>query len=264
MYKFNPKMAKSGMLGCIPQTGRCPNECEDCFFQGGRSFLEPLDENLPNMPTAEQAEGRVVRINDGNDSNVQRGVVINAASRYAMKFFNTAIPKDLGAFPAPVVLTVNPGGMTDETAHLVDECPPNLMFVRFRTNTWNLDLCDEVVEHYASREVPIILTFMAYFAVNADDRIPKHHQANYIWRKRTMNAYWAITTDAWRQVKGKLFPEFEIVCDYCGCKGVMNGVSREEVEKLHCETLPKERGGIAWSSGEKQTCPACRCEGMCW
>jgi len=49
-YKENPKTKGSGILCAIPQTGRCPMQCSDCFFQSGRSFLEPLDENLPNMP----------------------------------------------------------------------------------------------------------------------------------------------------------------------------------------------------------------------
>lgn len=76
MYIKNPKTAGSGIITCIPQTGTCPNQCEDCFFQSGRSYLEPLEENLPNMPPLEMAEGRFVRVNDGNDSNVQRELVI--------------------------------------------------------------------------------------------------------------------------------------------------------------------------------------------
>lgn len=54
-YKENPKTKGSGIIACIPQTGVCPNKCEDCFFQSGRSYLEPLEENLPNMPTVEMA-----------------------------------------------------------------------------------------------------------------------------------------------------------------------------------------------------------------
>ena len=36
----------------------------------GRSYLEPLDENVPNLPDVASALNRVVRVNDGNDSNV--------------------------------------------------------------------------------------------------------------------------------------------------------------------------------------------------
>ncbi len=50
-YKENPKTKGSGIICCIPQTGLCLMKCKDCFFQSGRSYLEPLEENLPNMPT---------------------------------------------------------------------------------------------------------------------------------------------------------------------------------------------------------------------
>ena len=35
-YVENPKTKGSGILCCIPQKGRCPNNCSDCFFQSGR------------------------------------------------------------------------------------------------------------------------------------------------------------------------------------------------------------------------------------
>lgn len=46
---WNPKCKGSGIITCIPQAGRCPNNCADCFFQSGRSYLEPLEENLPQQ-----------------------------------------------------------------------------------------------------------------------------------------------------------------------------------------------------------------------
>ena len=51
-YKENPKTKGSGIICCIPQKGTCPNNCEDCFFQSGRSYLEPLSENLPRVKNA--------------------------------------------------------------------------------------------------------------------------------------------------------------------------------------------------------------------
>lgn len=195
-YKENPKLAGSGILGAIPQTGTCPNNCPDCFFQSGRSFLEPLEENLPNMPTEKDIRGRIVRVNDGHDSNIKRSDVMGACQGYPMRFYNTAIPKALDEFDAPVVLTVNPGDKTDTDFHKLEEIPPNLMFVRVRVNTWNLDLVREAVEYYTSREVPVVLTFMAYF----NESIPEGHEEDYIYRKRTLNSYWAITTAAWRWV----------------------------------------------------------------
>lgn len=195
-YIFNPKSKGSGVICAIPQTGRCPNNCEDCFFQSGRSYLEPLDENLPNLPSLDQATGRIVRVNDGNDSNVYREETMAAVCGYPMKFYNTAIPRL--DFDAPVVMTVNPGEMTDMTFYDIYSPPKNLMFVRVRANLWNMDtVVRPAVEFYAEREIPIVLTFMAYY----DDK-PKEmgFESSYIYRKRTMNSYHAITTDAWLKV----------------------------------------------------------------
>lgn len=194
-YKENPKTKGSGILCAIPQEGRCPMGCADCFFNSGRSFLEPLEENLPNMPDPQICRERVVRVNDGLDSNVQRDLVVQATDCYPLRFFNTSIP-DLD-FPGPVVLTVNPGDMTDSEFHEVNPVPQNLMFVRVRVNTWNLlNVVFPAARFYTSREVPVVLTFMAYY----QQEIPEDFQLDYTYRKRTTNSYWAITTDAWRRV----------------------------------------------------------------
>ncbi len=118
-----------------------------------------------------------------------------------MKFYNTAIPKDLDKFDAPIVLTVNPGVMTDVDMHLLGgDVPKNLMFVRFRTNTWNLGLTDLTVAFYSDRKVPVVLTFMAYFGSGG---IHKGHKINYVFRKRTLNSYHAITTEAWEKIMAR-------------------------------------------------------------
>ncbi len=197
-YIENPKTKASGIVCAIPQTGTCPNECEDCFFQSGRSFLEPLDKNLPNMPSITLAENTVVRVNDGNDSNVKRKLVLEATEQYPNKFYNTAIPRDLEGFKIndrmwPVVLTVNPATRTDKDFYKLDPIPENLMFVRFRINSWNLELADEVVEYYTKAEIPVVFTFMAYYT----ESIPEEYEDNYTYRKRTLNSYWVITPEAW-------------------------------------------------------------------
>jgi len=193
-YIENPKLKGSGILGAIPQTGKCPIGCEDCFFQSGRSFLEPLEENLPNIPPVEITKNKVVRMNDGNDSNNDRKLVMEVASQYENVFYNTAIPKDLEGFGAPVVLTLNPGKATDTYICLLkDPIPSNLMFVRIRVNTWNTSLVDEAVEYYTKRKVPVVLTFMAYYT----ETIPKGHEQYYSFQTRTLNSYWVITQDAW-------------------------------------------------------------------
>jgi hypothetical protein len=194
-YKENPKTKGSGIVCAIPQEGTCPNNCEDCFFQSGRSYLEPLDENLPNLP--ENLTFQIVRVNDGNDSNVDSATVKIRTACYGHKFYNTAIP-ELSHFESPVVLTTNPGSMTDKDFHKIDKPPTNLMFVRFRANTWNVELQKQCIEYYANREVPIVLTFMAYF--DTAHKIPEIHEPLYTYRKRTLNSYWAITTAAWRMI----------------------------------------------------------------
>jgi len=196
-YIENPKTKGSGILCCIPQEGRCPVGCDDCFFQSGRSYLEPLNENLPNMPSPEMAAGRVVRVNDGNDSNVDREHVIEATAGYPMRFFNTSRSERVAEFPGPVVLTVNPGKKTDKHFRVIDRPPPNLMFVRVRANTWNRVLQNLTILHYAEVGVPVVLTWMAYF--DTADKIPEEHRKNYQFRKRTLNSYWAITTEAWER-----------------------------------------------------------------
>ena len=205
MYKENPKTKGSGIICAIPQTGLCPNKCDDCFFQSGRSYLEPLEENLPNIPSEQEAEGRLVRVNDGNDSNYLREEVMAETGwpirDFKMKFYNTAIPRNFEKFDAPIVLTINPGKRTDESFYGFNDhqIPKNLMFVRFRTNTWNLELLDRAVEYYSFKEIPIVLTFMAYFTLF----VRPGHEKNYITRKRTLNSYWAITTEAWEKVMSK-------------------------------------------------------------
>ena len=221
-YIENPKTKGSGILCAIPQRGKCPVGCKDCFFQSGRSFLEPLDENLPNVPSVVQARGYVVRMNDGNDSNNERDLVIETASQYEHVFYNTSMAERLSEFDAPVVLTINPGEMTDRDFHRVDPAPDNLMFVRFRVNTWNLELCDAAVIHYTKLGIPVILTFMAYYT----EDIPSAYAHCYSFRKRTTNSYHVIDHKSWNQAveRYSLFPLVHTcgkdadthTCKFCG------------------------------------------------
>ncbi len=202
-YITNPKTKGSGIVCAIPQKGVCPQRCDDCFFQSGRSFLEPLYENTPNMPDIRDTElyNRVVRVNDGNDSNNNQALVISKSKQFRMKFYNTSIPDNLEVFDAPVVLTLNPAKMTDKYWHkLLDPLPKNLMFVRIRTNIWNLDeVVYPAVMYYAShREIPVVLTFMAYY--DKAEKIPLHYKKDYMFMTRTLNKYFAITTKAWESI----------------------------------------------------------------
>ena len=225
-YIENPKTKGSGILCCIPQKGHCPLSCEDCFYNTGRSYLEPLDENTPNLPPITDTMDRVVRVNDGGDSSIDREEVMWLTQHYKQKFYNTSIPDFLDEFDAPVVLTVNPGSLTDRDFYRIWSW--NLMYVRARVNTWNLHLIDSIVSHYTlemADKIPVVLTFMAYF----DQPIPELHRDRYVFRKRTLNSYWAITTEAWRRIMeyyndnnlvyscGHIEGELgETKCKYCG------------------------------------------------
>jgi len=197
-YIENPKTKGSGIKCCIPQAGGCPVNCADCFFQSGRSYLEPLDERTPNMPSPQESAGYVIRVNDGNDSSYQRRQVILNCAQYPEKFYNTSSPNDIQGFDAPGVLTVNPAGITDTDFHKIDVVPDNLMAVRARVNTWNMDsdLINEIVSHYSLRSVPILLTFMAYYT----QKIPGDHADYYEYRNRTMNSYWVIKPEEWDNI----------------------------------------------------------------
>lgn len=220
-YIENPKTKDSGIICCIPQEGTCPMRCADCYFQSGRSYLEPLEENLPNMPPAELAVNRVVRVNDGNDSSNNRQLVIEATQIYKHKFYNTSVPNGLAVFDAPVVLTVNPGPMTNHDAHLIDP-PIQLMFVRFRANTWNLLLADTVIRYYTELDIPVVMTFMAYY----DTDIPLPFRDDYARRRRTTNEYYAITKEAFDRVMHPYIDNplvhscgketVTTLCKYCG------------------------------------------------
>jgi hypothetical protein len=162
--------------------------------------------NLPNnIPDNAIKPWTIVRLNDGNDSHVEKSKVINEYVRFPRAFFNTSY-NDYG-FPGPVVITINPGEMTDKDWHEVKEGAdsgegpvPNLMFVRFRTNTWNLGIADRAISWYSQRHVPIVLTFMAYTDKND---IPEKHRKNYTYSQRTTNKYWTIKPATWEKVMNK-------------------------------------------------------------
>lgn len=193
-YKENPKTQGSGIKCVIAQSSKCPLGCPDCFFQNGRSYLEPLAENLPNVPKAEP--GIVYRINDGNDSSVNIQEVIEVAQQFPMRFYNTSLTIGLDNFDAPVVLTLNPRQMLNEDFYRCAH--EKLMFVRILTNTWNFrGVVKDAIMWYADREIPIVLTFMAY---HQESSIPEHHRQHYEQRSRTKNDYWCIRNTSYRYI----------------------------------------------------------------
>lgn len=190
----NPKLSGSSMVDCIPQVGNCPNECIECYYNGGGFFT---DKKSPLIPTLEEVGDKIVRINSGHDSNLQKELVLKVTKRYTKKFYNTSIPDF--EFPAPVVFTCN-GRDTDFSAMIVVRELKNLMAVRFRTNLWNLDLLDEAVNFYASHGVPVTITFMRYTDIS---NIPEKYRKYYGIRKSILNMYYCLSREKQMEIVEK-------------------------------------------------------------
>ena len=223
--KQNPKMAGSNLIDCIPQHGPCPNKCDQCFYVGqGLPNLKPVENarsnslcetgssrmnagvvhnnwfyagDEPVVPTLEEVKGKIVRVNSGNDSNNQKELVLETTRQYPRRFYNTSVP-DLDFGEEPVVLTINP--RQDDCWTAVDD-PGDLMFVRFRANTWNLSMAYDAIKHYCyERDVPLVMTFMRYYDKEGIQA------SGYEFRKHIDHSYWDITQEGFDSVMDALLP----------------------------------------------------------
>lgn len=190
MLKGNPKQEGSNVIDCKPQRGPCPNMCNECFYNRPGAFY--MDINEVKIPTTEEVQFKIVRMNAGHDSNIQRELVIKTAQRYKDVFFNTSIPNF--NFPGPVVYTAN--AEEELPIIFVRRIPDNLMFVRLRVSDTNLDHVFQAVDAYGCRlQVPVVLTFMSYYSFNpiiahADTCKMAMPGGNYEWKVRHINSYW--------------------------------------------------------------------------
>lgn len=182
MAKRNPKQEGSNVFDCKPQSGLCPLNCNQCFYNRPEAFY--VDPMQPHFPTIEEVGGGIVRVNCGHDSNYKRQKVIAETEQYPHRFFNTALPKF--DFPAPVVFTAN--RTEEKPVCLLDIVPENMMYVRLRVSSTNLRHIDIAVQWYAGlKRVPVVLTFMAYY-----DQEPADKDC-YVWKTRHINSYWCAT-----------------------------------------------------------------------
>jgi hypothetical protein len=137
-----------------------------------------------------------VRVNSGHDSNIGRKEVIAATARYPRLFYNTAIPQF--SFPAPVVFTCNGG--RDGKLKLVAPTP-NLMFVRVRTDSWDMETVDKAVAHYLQKHgIPVVLTFMRYYD---GTKIPESARGDYEWVRHLVNDYYCPKPETILRVMGR-------------------------------------------------------------
>ena len=220
MTTRNPKQDGSDLFDCVPQIGPCPMNCAECFYNRPGAFYVPIDK--PSIPLPEEVRNGIVRMNCGHDSNVQRDLVIKTAQMYKHFFFNTSIPRL--DFPGPVVLTANPH--EEESFIIPGQCLvskdygfDNLMFVRLRVSSTNLHLVHDASRAWTEIEVPIVLTFMAYYSHR-----PSKPEL-YEWKKRHINSYYCPTQNfirgTWASVQSSsLKPRLVTICgtlksNYC-------------------------------------------------
>ncbi len=226
-YEENPKLKGSGIVDCIPQTGECPVGCAECFYNGGR-FFRTLDE--PWMPDPDFVGNRILRVNTGHDSNIERDLVLKATAIFPHKFYNTAIPKF--NFPAPVVFTCNGG--KHGRLKLVENPPNNLMFVRVRVESWGMETVDKAVEHYLKKHgIPVVLTFMRYYS---DQAIPEKAKNDYEWRKNITNSYFCVKTETILKILGRYKGQGVRTC---GTPASSNCIDCRNCEFLYWEALRK-------------------------
>ena len=214
----NPKMEGSACIDCRPQTGECPNNCSQCFYNRPGAFYCNIDE--PQIPTMVEVGDKIVRMNSGHDSNLDKELVLAVAGHYPRVFFNTSMP-DFD-FPGPVVFTanakeeepawcpiVNRGGKTRQLSPKKEAFCDRLMFVRLRVSPTNLGLIEHAVAAWTAKNVPVVLTFMAYYNQHppgtekseTDIRSSDCYWAPpydlrmvaYTWRKRIINSYYCAT-----------------------------------------------------------------------
>lgn len=229
MTKRNPKQEGSNLWDCIPQNGPCPVGCSQCFYNRPGAFYAGME---PLVPTVEEVGNAIVRMNCGNDSNIERNLVIETAKKYKHFFFNTSIPNF--DFPGPVVFTANPkeeesvygpgpGPMEKRIKWLGSERDvplDNLMFVRLRVSPTNLNLVEKAVGLWTECQIPIVLTFMSYY-----DRLPPDcekvdelsccrriydgwksfsEEIIYTWKVRHVNSYWCPTKEFIKYVLNRM------------------------------------------------------------
>lgn len=218
----NPKQVDSNLYDCRPQTGKCPIDCSQCFYNRPNAFYTDINE--PNIPDPADVGNGIVRMNCGHDSNLQRELVIATAGQYKNFFFNTSVRSF--NFPGPVVFTVNP--KEEETSCRGDAWPSmpfgdNLMFVRIRLSASNLGEVHRLVTSWTLADVPIVITFMAYYDDAVCHKMLTRKHAFYAGidklyelKTRHINEYWCPTREMKIRTMKSLGVERNRLLTMCG------------------------------------------------
>ena len=216
----NPKQIDSNLYDCRPQTGSCPIGCNQCYYN--RPDANYCDIHEPNIPDPIDVGNGIVRMNAGHDSNLERELVIATAGQYRNYFFNTSI--HCLDFPGPVVLTINKCEEESNRASLPPTIiPPNLMFIRIRASASNLGDVHRLVIEWSLSDVPIVITFMAYYddAVCHKMLTKKHPfyagiDKLYEYKTRHINKYWCPTREMKIRTMKSLGVERNRLLTMCG------------------------------------------------
>jgi hypothetical protein len=183
MTALNPKLENTNIIDCKPQSGLCPLNCNQCFYNRPNAFY--VDPEQPHIPSIEEVGDKILRVNSGHDSNIDKDLVIAATEKFPRKFYNTAIP-DFD-FPGPVVFTAN---RKEELFPYIlhnKSVPKNLMFIRLRVSPTNIEKLKAGIQYWAiEKQIPVVLTFLAYY----EEVIPAEHKDKYQWQVRHINSYW--------------------------------------------------------------------------
>ena len=142
------------------------------------------------MPSVGEVGGGIMRVNCGHDSNIQREMVIETTAQYPRRFFNTSIPRF--DFPAPVVFTANRKEEKPATSPPDCQAPNNLMYVRLRVSATNLAHIADAVRAWTVHQVPVVLTFMAYYTKTpvVPEKVERAVGSPcYAWKVRHINSY---------------------------------------------------------------------------
>lgn len=246
----NPKQIGSTLHDCRTQTGKCGMDCNQCFYNRDGAFY--CDINKPQLPAPDTVGHEIVRMNCGHDSNFNRAACIKQALKYENFFFNTSVPKF--DFPGPVVFTANPKEEEPSSVILDNQliqagiraASSNLMFVRLRVSASNLNLITEAVQQWTSFQVPVVLTFMAYYEKKAlqkvIDEVPEA-KTYYVWKKRHINSYFCPTRAFKQSVMKRMKNHGGRLVTMCGtldsnyCRDCRNCESYYWITKKHLEGI---------------------------
>ncbi len=179
----NQKLAGSAIIDCRVQTGKCPRDCNQCYYN---LFGKHEEVVLP-----ERSTDKIVRMNAEHDSYYDKELCECQALGYKDSFFNTSFG-DLD-YPRPVVLTANSRETTPWKGwirpHDFTESLANLMFVRLRLSVENRFNVYEAAAEWARQGVPVVLTYMRYY------KDPPSWN-NYEKRKHIENECWQLTENS--------------------------------------------------------------------